>query len=103
MKPISQYSHAFLMLSLISKKCLTLSKNFSLSKYLSFETSFVLWTIIAKSLVMNPCSTHSMVAASNDSQKCFNSLLLSKVALCKNPLVQAKILAIELVDVSFPC
>jgi len=52
---------------------------------------------------MNPFSTHSMVAASNYSQKFFNSLLLSKLALCKNPLVQAKILAIEFVDVSFPC
>jgi len=52
---------------------------------------------------MNPCSTVSMQEASSSSAKCFNSALLSNPALANKPLVQAKILAIEFVEVSFPC
>jgi len=75
----------------------------SLFKYLSLETSLLLATIKAKSFVMNPCSTVSMHAFSSASAKCFNSALLSNPALANKPLVQAKILAIEFVEVSFPC
>jgi len=56
----------------------------------------------AKSFVMKPDSTVSITELSKVSQKFFNSLLLSNLALCNKPLVQAKILAIELVDVSLP-
>jgi len=57
---------------------------------------------MAKSLVMNPFSTASMILASRVLQNLSNSLLLSNLALCNNPLVQAYILAIELVEVSLP-
>jgi len=50
---------------------------------------------------MNPASMHSMQAASKLSAKCFKASFLSKTALCNKPLVQAKILATEFVDVSF--
>jgi len=76
--------------------------NFSLSKYLSFETSLELATIRAKSFVMKPFSTVSIVAASNSSAKCFKASFLSNPALANKPLDQAKILAIEFVEVSLP-
>jgi len=72
-------------------------------KYLSLETSFVLCTIKAKSLVMKPASTVSMHEASNASAKNFKSAWLSNLALANKPLVQANILAIEFVEVSLPC
>jgi hypothetical protein len=43
-----------------------------------------------------------MTAFSNDSAQFFNSALLSNLALCNKPLDHAKILAIELVEVSCP-
>jgi len=52
---------------------------------------------------MKPASTVSMQEASIASAKCFNSAWLSNLALANKPLDQAKILAIEFVDVSLPC
>jgi len=79
-----------------------LSMNSSLLRYLSLETSAELWTINAKSFVMKPASIVSMHASSNDWAKCFNSGLVSKLAPANKPLVQAKILATEFVEVSLP-
>jgi len=58
--------------------------------------------LIAKSLVIVPDSTVSITVFSNLSQKSFNSALLSNLALWAKPLVQAKILAILLVEVAYP-
>ena len=61
------------------------------------------WIERAKSLVTTPSSsTVFKVADSKLLQKTSNSLFPSNLALCKRPLDQAKIEAIELVDVSFP-
>jgi len=51
---------------------------------------------------MKPSSTVSIHEASRASAKNFNSVLLSKLALANRPLDQAKILAMEFVDVSLP-
>lgn len=63
----------------------------------------VLYTVMAKSLVIKPFSTHSITEAYKVLQKWSSYLLLSSLALCNSPRVHAKILAIELVDVYFPC
>ena len=57
---------------------------------------------MAKSLVKNPASTVSIMTYSKVSHHFNNCGLLSSLALCIKPLVQAKILAIELVEVSLP-
>jgi len=57
---------------------------------------------MAKSLVMKPFSTVSIVAASKALAKPSKASFLSNPALANNPLVQAKILAIEFVEVSLP-
>ena len=59
-------------------------------------------TQIAKSFVITPDSTVSITDFYKIIQKCSREVLLSNLALCNNPLVQAKILAIELVEVSLP-
>jgi hypothetical protein len=51
---------------------------------------------------MNPFSTVSMMTLSRVSLNNLSALLLSNLALASNPYVQAKIDAIELVDVSCP-
>jgi len=76
--------------------------NCSVFNHLSLDGSLVLKAKIAKSFVINPSSTVLITTASNVLHQLSNSLLLSNLALCKNPLVHAKILAIEFVDVSFP-
>jgi len=104
LKDFLSFSHAlwWWACNLFFKYSAILSMNSSLFKYLSLETSLELWTINAKSLVMKPASIVSIHAASKDSAKCFNSSLLSNLALANKPLVQAKILATEFVEVSFP-
>ncbi len=75
------------------------------SKVLRYEllgTSLVPATQIAKSLVIYPFSTHSIVADSNFSQNCWSYGKLSSFALCINPLVHANIDAIEFVEVYLP-
>lgn len=57
---------------------------------------------MAKSLVIFPDSIAPVVAFSKLIQKFFNSSFLSNLALCKRPLVQAKIEATELVEVDLP-
>lgn len=57
---------------------------------------------MARSLVITPYSTVYITLSSKISQNLYNSLLLSNLALCSNPLVHAKMLAIEFVEVSFP-
>jgi len=59
-------------------------------------------TEIARSLVYFPPSTVSMTVDSKDSQKFLNPVFPSNLALWSKPLVQAKIEAIELVEVSYP-
>jgi hypothetical protein len=51
---------------------------------------------------MKPDSTVSIITLSKVSQKTLSYSLLSNLALCKRPLVQAKIDAIELVEVVYP-
>ena len=68
----------------------------------SLETSLVLWTQMARSLVMCPALTVSMITVSRVLQKLCNFSLLSSLALCKRPLVHAKIEAMGLVEVSLP-
>ena len=75
------------------------------SKVLRYEdlgTLLVPATQIAKSLVISPCSTASMVEASRVWQNFSSSGRLSSLALWRRPLVQAKMEAIELVEVSLP-
>ena len=67
-----------------------------------FIYSFELATRIARSLVIPPFSTVSITAASKLLQKFSRSWFLSSCALWRRPLVQAKIEAMELVEVSFP-
>jgi len=76
--------------------------NCSVLSHLSLGGSLVLKAKIAKSFVMNPASTVSTTTFSNVWHHFSRSLLLSSLALCKNPLVHAKIEAIEFVEVSFP-
>jgi hypothetical protein len=57
---------------------------------------------MAKSLVINPLSTVSIITYSRVVLKLANYSLLSNLALYAKPLVQAKIEAIGLVDVSLP-
>ena len=76
--------------------------NSSVVKYLSLGTSIDPWTQMAKSLVINPLSTVSIITYSRVVLKLANYSLLSNLALYANPLVQAKIEAIGLVDVSLP-
>lgn len=75
------------------------------SRVLRYEflgTSFLPRTQMAKSFVIYPFSTASIVDCSSFSQKSLSSGRLSSLALWRRPLVQAKIEAIELVEVSFP-
>ncbi len=57
---------------------------------------------MAKSLVIWPSSTHLITACSSESEKWINLSLPSFSPLNLRPLVQAKIEAIELVEVSPP-
>jgi len=57
---------------------------------------------MARSLVINPASTVSMITLSKVVAKPFRASLLSSLALAYKPWVQAKIDAIEFVEVSFP-
>lgn len=57
---------------------------------------------MAKSFVNEPPSTVSTMTVSNVSHHFYNLSFLSSLALCIKPLVQAKILAIEFVEVSLP-
>src|ERR1700687_2117132 len=56
----------------------------------------------ARSLVMKPASTVSTQAFSSVSANLPSASLLSSLARCDSPRVQAKIEAIELVEVSLP-
>jgi hypothetical protein len=62
----------------------------------------VFLTQIAKSFVIKPDLTDSITEASRHSANIFKEALLSSFAQWRSPLVQAKIEAIGLVDVSFP-
>lgn len=53
---------------------------------------------MAKSLVMKPLSMVSMHTASSASQKAFSSALLSSLARCSRPRVQAKMEAVKRTD-----
>jgi len=72
-------------------------------QYFYLGTFIVSKTHIAKSFVMNPFSTVSITDLSRVSENFLSSSFESSLALCNNPLVQAKMLAIELVEVYFPC
>lgn len=71
-------------------------------QYFSLGTLVESNTQIAKSFVMKPFSTVWITDFSKVWTKCSSYLLLSSFALCSRPLVQAKILAIEFVEVYWP-
>jgi hypothetical protein len=77
--------HNFGLIKLVLRCSATFLMNYSVVLYLFLGTSFESYTQMAKSFVIKPFST-----------------VLSSLALWRRPLVQAKIEAIELVDVSFP-
>jgi len=64
--------------------------------------SFFPKTHIVKSLVINPSSTHWITDLSKHCAKFVNEALSSNMPLSCKPLVQAKMEAIELVEVSPP-
>jgi len=76
--------------------------NSNVLRYFDLGTSFEPATRIARSFVMNPFSTVSMITLSRVSQNTLRALLLSNLALASNPYDHANIDAIELVDVSCP-
>ena len=99
---MSQSSH-WVDLRLLRSCSATFWINSIVRQYLSLGTFIVSNTQIAKSLVMKPFSTVSITDLSRVSANLVSSLFSSSLALCKSPLVHAKILAIEFVDVYFPC
>ena len=80
----------------------TLFMNSVVVRYWDLVTGFPPLAQRAKSLVISPPLTVSITAFSNFSQKIMRAPFLSRIALCYNPLVQAKIEAIGFVEVSFP-
>ena len=104
--PITQTTSAHWAASVTPRAVLRFSATLSMnSKVLSHrERSGVLvpCTQMAKSLVMAPDSTVSMITLSRVSQKLFSSALSSSLARWRRPRVQANIEAIELVEVSPP-
>jgi len=72
-------------------------------RYLSLLTSEALCTIRARSLVMKPRSTVSITLRSKVWAKTVSWGVLSSLARWRRPRVHAKMLAIEFVEVSFPC
>ena len=76
--------------------------NSNVLRYFDLGTSLLPATRIARSFVMKPVSTVSIMTLSRVSLNCLSALLLSNLALASNPYVHAKIDAIEFVDVSCP-
>jgi hypothetical protein len=76
--------------------------NSKVLRYFDLGTSFDPATRIARSLVIKPYSTVSMITLSRVSLNNFKALLLSNFDLANNPYVHAKIEAIEFVEVSCP-
>jgi hypothetical protein len=94
--------HNFGLIKLVLRCSATFLMNYSVVLYLFLGTSFESYTQMAKSFVIKPFSTVSITEFSRVWQKFSSCLLLSSFARCKSPLVHAKMLAIELVDVYFP-
>lgn len=91
------YNHNF-----FSNLFLTAWMNSRVLRYEFLGTSFLPRTQMAKSLVIYPFSTASIVDFSTFSQNLWSSGKLSSLARCISPLVHAKIEAMELVEVYFP-
>lgn len=100
---MASYYHSLAWLSFTDKNYLTFFMNSTVSQYFYLLTYELLCTINAKSFVMYPFYTVSITLLYKASQKTVSSGVLSSLARCRSPLVQAKMLAIELVDVYLPC
>ncbi len=98
-KKLAATDQAFSFLAVLLATALMKSMVF---RYEDFGTSLSPLMQIAKSLVISPCSTASMVAYSKVLQYFSNCGSLSNLALCCNPRVHAKMEAMELVEVSPP-